>query len=196
MRSGPGFVALALVLVACGHAAHPADTASSPAATGAGGAKAKPPDGDASPLAAASGADAAAPVPVAAASDAGAPPASAGGPSSAPVFETPGPKYPAASLREVFEKNQAKLLACFEAGRKKVPKLRGHVNVKFAIGQDGKASGVQDQGSNLPDPKVVACVVKLVKTLRFPKPEGGVTVVYPFIFHSTEPLLILPDTAP
>jgi hypothetical protein len=177
------------ILGACGPAVHSADTAK--AATPS--ADAKPPEADAAVAVLDAAPEASSPP----APEAGTPadPSATSHP-SAPVFDTQGPAYPAASLREVFDKNQAKLLACFEPGRKRDPKLRGHVNVKFTIGQTGKPGAVQDQASNLPDPQVVACVIKVVKTLRFTKPEGSVTVVYPFIFHSTEPFLILPDSAP
>jgi hypothetical protein len=179
---------IGILLAACGHAAHPADTASGP------GPEARLAEVDAAVPAVDAAPDAA----VALAPEAGpaaAPSSPSASPASGPVFDVQGPTYPAASLREVFQKNQAKLVACFEAGRKRDAKLRGHVNVKFTIGHDGKASAVQDQGSNLPDSQVVACVIKVVKGLRYGKPEGSVTVVYPFIFHSTEPLLILPDSA-
>jgi hypothetical protein len=70
------------------------------------------------------------------------------------------------------------------------------VNIKFTIHRDGHPGAIQDQGSNLPDAKVVACVLKAVKTLRFAKPEGSVTVQYPVIFHSSEPFILLPEVPP
>jgi hypothetical protein len=189
------FIPLGLTLAgACGHAAPPP----SDVAPAASAASAPPADADASLP------QAAAPVPEGGALAVASPeggavsvaPAGAGGP-SAPVFETQGPTYPADQLRVTFDKSFAKLKACFEPGRKRDPRLRGRVIVKFTIGHDGKPSAVQDQGSNLEDPQVIACVVKTVKGLRFPKPEeGSVTVTYPFIFHPTEPFLILPESAP
>jgi hypothetical protein len=177
------------ILGACGPAAHPADTAS----TAAPSTDARQAELDAGGPAADAAQEASS---VALSPEAGAPATTAApAPASAPVFDTQGPTYPAASLREVFDKNQAKLLGCFEPGRKRDPKPRGHVNIKFTIGQSGKAGAVQDQGSNLPDAQVIACVVKVIKSLHFTKPEGSVTVVYPFIFHSSEPFLILPDSA-
>jgi hypothetical protein len=185
MASGGRFLVLLVLLGACGHAPPPADSSAS-----AQQAEPKPQAGGAAPLL-----DAAPETAPIVAAEAGPPPVASAARASAPVFDTEGTTYPAASLREVFEKNQPKLLACLEPGRKRDPKLRGHVNIKFSIHHDGKAGAVQDQGSNLPDPQVIACVIKLVKTLRFAKPEGDVTVVYPFIFHSSEPFVILPDSA-
>ncbi len=183
MASGGRLLILLVLLGGCGHAPPPADTSASAQA------EPKPDTGGA-----ALQLDAAPETAPIVAAEAGPPPAASAA-RSAPVFDSEGPTYPAASLREVFEKNEPKLRACFEPGRKRDPKLRGHVNIKFSIHHDGKAGAVQDQGSNLPDPQVIACVVKLVKTLRFAKPEGDVTVVYPFIFHSSEPFVILPDSA-
>jgi outer membrane biosynthesis protein TonB len=177
---------LTLLGAGCAHSGHPSgDVASSPG----------PSAGDASPPADAApapvGASDAAQAPVVAA-----PSASTAPPPVQPTLEVTAPSYPAATLRDVFEKNAAKLRACFEPGRKRDPKLRGRVIVKFTINHDGHAGAVQDQGSNLEDPAVVACVLRTVKGLRYTVPEeGSVTVVYPFIFHPTDPVLILPDTA-
>jgi hypothetical protein len=72
---------------------------------------------------------------------------------------------------------------CYEAALVRDRDLRGRVAVKFKIDREGRASRVQDGGSDLPDADVVACVVQGFTALRFPKPEQGVvTVVYPIIF--------------
>jgi hypothetical protein len=81
------------------------------------------------------------------------------------------------------------------ARKKKDPKLRGKVIVKFTINPDGGAKPAANEGSTLEDDDVVACVVRTIKTIRFMKPiEGTATVVYPFIFRPTgDESLILPD---
>jgi outer membrane biosynthesis protein TonB len=122
--------------------------------------------------------------------------AEAAAPVSAPDLSAP-PGYPAASLKDTFAKNADKLKACYLPGKKRDPKLRGKVIVKFSIGTSGRVGFAQNEGSNLQDDAVIACVVKAVKSLRFTKPlEGSVTVVYPFIFRPGDETLILPESAP
>lgn len=51
------------------------------------------------------------------------------------------------------------------------------------IDRGGKVSNVADGGSDILDPEVVSCVLKVVYTLEFPPPAKGiVTVVYPIVF--------------
>ncbi len=118
-------------------------------------------------------------------------------PAAASTPEWSAPGYPAAALKETFEREQKKLLACFEPGRKRNPQLRGRVIVRFTLGTNGRPKAVANQGSNLEDDAVITCVVKVVKGTHFPPTqEGTVTIVYPFIFHPYEPFLILPESAP
>jgi outer membrane biosynthesis protein TonB len=105
--------------------------------------------------------------------------------------------YPAASLKETFAKNAQKFRACYLPGKKRDGKLRGKVIVKFTINTAGRSTFAANEGSNLPDDAVIACVVRLVKSLRYAKPdEGTVTVIYPFIFRPWEETVILPESAP
>jgi hypothetical protein len=118
-------------------------------------------------------------------------------PAIAPADMSAAPAYPASALYETFSSAnaRAKLIACYMPGKQKDPKLRGKVIVKFTIQSDGNAAPVADEGSNLTDEAVIACVVRTVKTLHFQKPvEGSVTVVYPLIFHSSgDDVLVLPN---
>lgn len=73
---------------------------------------------------------------------------------------------------------------CYEDGLRRNPKLDGRVAIKFVIDLDGNVSVAQDEGSDLPDKDVIACVATGFQKLQFPPTEGGiVTVVYPIIFH-------------
>jgi outer membrane biosynthesis protein TonB len=107
------------------------------------------------------------------------------------------PAYPASALYETFSSDvaRAKLIACYLPGKQRDPKLRGKVIVKFTINSDGTAKPVANEGSNLTDDVVIACVVRAIKTLHFQKPiEGSVTVVYPLIFRPTgDETLVLPN---
>jgi hypothetical protein len=73
----------------------------------------------------------------------------------------------------------AAIVACYEAGRAKDPKLAGTVNVKLVIGEDGVTREASDNGSTLPDKDVVACIVSDLRAVTYPKGPGVITVVYP-----------------
>ncbi len=86
-------------------------------------------------------------------------------------------------IQRVVRANFGQFRRCYEAGLKVSPHLNGRVNVKFVIEADGRVDHVEDAKSDLPDPKVIACIERGFEELVFPRPEGGiVTVVYPIIF--------------
>jgi hypothetical protein len=117
-------------------------------------------------------------------------------PAPNPLDNAAAPAYPPSALYDAFSKAKPKLIACYLPGKKKDPKLRGKVIVKFTIHSDGTAKPVANEGSTLEDDDVIACVIRVVRTIRFTKPiEGSATVIYPLIFRPTgDETLLLPDT--
>jgi hypothetical protein len=93
---------------------------------------------------------------------------------------------------------------CYEAGLARDPKLEGRVLVRLLIGRDGKVAEASPATADaaktadvitpgdapappMPDAKVTACVVDVLRQTVFPAPEGGtVTVVYPVTFSRTQ----------
>jgi outer membrane biosynthesis protein TonB len=72
---------------------------------------------------------------------------------------------------------------CYEEGLRSNPNLEGRVTARFVIARDGSVASVQSGGSDLPDAKVVACVLRNYQALSFPSPgDGVVTVTYPLMF--------------
>lgn len=93
-------------------------------------------------------------------------------------------RLPPEVIQRIVRQNQGRFRACYEDGLSRDPKLEGRVSVRFVIGQDGTVSSVTSNGSDLPDPKVVACVVRVFDRMTFPAPEGGiVSVSYPLMFR-------------
>ena len=98
--------------------------------------------------------------------------------------------------------NFGRFRLCYENGLRNDPTLRGRIAVKFVIAKDGSVSTVSNNGSDLPDPAVVSCVVRAFTNLAFPSPEGGVVVVvYPIRFDPGDtappaPKPAAPATAP
>jgi len=93
-------------------------------------------------------------------------------------------RLPPEAIQRVVRANFGRFRLCYEHGLEARPTLRGRVATRFVIGRDGAVGVAVDDGSTLPDEKVVACVVRTFTALSFPRPEGGtVNVVYPLVFE-------------
>jgi hypothetical protein len=80
--------------------------------------------------------------------------------------------------------HQNQFRKCFLAGYQRNPGLRGTVHVRFVIPESGTVSQVASAGTDLPDQRVVACVLQSFVGMRFPAPRGGpVRAVYPVVLR-------------
>ena len=87
---------------------------------------------------------------------------------------------PAEVIQRVVRSNFGRFRGCYEAGLRDNPALSGRVVTRFAVDSQGMVSMVQDGGSSLPNPGVVACVIRSFYSLSFPAHEGGIVrVTYP-----------------
>lgn len=90
---------------------------------------------------------------------------------------------PADVIQRIVRQSFGRFRNCYEDGLRTNPNLEGRVTARFVIARDGSVGAVQSGGSDLPDPRVVACVLRTYSTLSFPSPENGiVTVTYPLAF--------------
>lgn len=87
-------------------------------------------------------------------------------------------------IQRVVRQNFGRFRRCYDAGLAATPGLEGRVAVSFAIGASGSASSARAVESDLPDPQMVACVVRGFEGMAFPPPEAGeVSVTFPILFH-------------
>jgi Ca-activated chloride channel family protein len=86
----------------------------------------------------------------------------------------------------IVKRSEPELLHCYELGLERNPNLQGRVSARFVIGRDGTVHETRNGGSDLPDSRVVACVLATYGKLRFPKPERNISTVQ-------SPLLFTPD---
>jgi hypothetical protein len=92
-------------------------------------------------------------------------------------------RLPPEVIQRIVRQNFGRFRLCYENGLRKSPTLHGQVSTRFTIDRSGAVAAVADEGSDLPDAGVVACVNRAFGSLSFPQPEGGtVTVVFPVIF--------------
>lgn len=112
-----------------------------------------------------------------------APSASAAIPATPAAPGTLSGNLPPSIIQSIVRQNFGSLRACYEDGLRRDPRLKGRVAVRFVIDRDGTVASVGPNSSDLPDPGVVACVVRSFEPLLFPRPRGGlVTVAYPISF--------------
>jgi hypothetical protein len=92
-------------------------------------------------------------------------------------------RLPPEAIQRIVRQNFGRFRACYEPALQSNPNLQGTVTTRFVIGRDGAVASAVDGGSDLPDARVAACVVRAFSGVSFPQPEGGiVTVTYPIRF--------------
>ncbi len=85
-----------------------------------------------------------------------------------------------AEVTKVMKSGSPAFEPCYVAGLRRDRNLAGVVRARFVVGEDGKATDVEDAGSVLADAEVVKCILQEVGKLEFPKPsKGKATVVFP-----------------
>ncbi len=87
-----------------------------------------------------------------------------------------------AIIRRYIRRKLSRIRFCYESQLVVKPKLSGTVKVQFLISPSGQVQGAKASG--IGDGKVESCVAAAIKSIKFPKPNGGgmVNVTYPFTF--------------
>jgi hypothetical protein len=86
-------------------------------------------------------------------------------------------------VRRVVLAHTGALRACYETEAQKNPGLKGGVTVAWQIDASGSVSSASIASSTLSNPRVEGCIVRQVRSWRFPASESTTTVAsYPFRF--------------
>lgn len=92
-------------------------------------------------------------------------------------------RLPSEVIARIVRQNWGRFRLCYEKGLAKTPTLAGKVTIVFSIDHNGNVASVADNGSDLADKDVVACVQRPFSTMSFPQPEGSqVDVTYSLNF--------------
>jgi hypothetical protein len=88
-------------------------------------------------------------------------------------------------IAATIRKHLAPIKACYEEQLSKKPNLRGKVTTKFIIAGTGRVQLAKIDQTTMGYALTEKCIIRIIKTMRFPKPRGGgiVRVVYPFMFQ-------------
>lgn len=86
-------------------------------------------------------------------------------------------------MRRVVAAHVGALRACYESEAQKNPSLKGGVTAAFQIDPNGSVSSASVANSSLGNPRVEGCVIRQVKSWRFPASDSPTIVGgYPFKF--------------
>ena len=88
-------------------------------------------------------------------------------------------------IAAVIEKHMGEIVYCYEKGLQKMPSLGGRVGMRFVIGSRGRVTSAKVARSSLRSSMVESCMVRRLKSWKFPKPRGNVDVKvsYPFVLR-------------
>jgi hypothetical protein len=88
----------------------------------------------------------------------------------------------AEQIRRVVMAHTGALRACYEMEAEKDPTLRGGVSVAWTIDPTGAVTSANLAGTTIHNQRVEGCVLRQVRTWRFPASEGPSQATYPFSF--------------
>lgn len=89
-------------------------------------------------------------------------------------------------IEQTIENHFDEVTTCYEEGLGRNAEMAGTVTVRLAIGKAGEVATATVAETTLKDKPVEECIVKAVKTWKFPKPKGSGTVLasYPFVLKT------------
>jgi hypothetical protein len=107
-------------------------------------------------------------------------------------------KLPPEIIRRVVHQHLVRIRYCYEKALTNNPTLEGRIAARFVIASDGSVSSASDGGSTMPDKTVIACALKVFKSMTFPKPadNANVMVTYPIVFAPSSPPAAPPPGPP
>lgn len=89
-----------------------------------------------------------------------------------------------ASVAKVIRNNYGRIKYCYERVMKRQANLHGKVTIELTINTRGKAGNFRVVEDQLHSRQVVRCVMRRLRSFRFPKAkDGDVTVELPFLFQ-------------
>ena len=87
-------------------------------------------------------------------------------------------------IARVVRRRAGAIRACYEQRLQVKPGLRGKVTARWTIALDGRVTSATPAGNTLGDGAVTSCIMRVIRRMRFTKPEGGRCIVqWPFVFN-------------
>lgn len=90
-----------------------------------------------------------------------------------PSFESEVGALDESKVTATFQRSAEKLGACYAKGTEKLAYLAGEIRFVVRVARDGSTRWAFVEDSNLGDRETEACMLGVLKSLTWPKPEGG-----------------------
>ncbi|MEM9189704.1 MAG: AgmX/PglI C-terminal domain-containing protein [Myxococcota bacterium] len=87
-------------------------------------------------------------------------------------------------VRRIVRRHAARYRFCYEQELQRDPNIEGRVRVRFTIGVDGDVVQSAIAGNTTGSSSVGECLVRGMRRMRFPTPEGVVIVDQPVVFSA------------
>jgi hypothetical protein len=85
----------------------------------------------------------------------------------------------------IIRRRAVALRACYERQLRMKPTLAGKVTVRWTIGLTGRVSRAAPTGNTLGDGAVTSCIMRVIRRMRFAKPEAGTCLIeWPLVFRA------------
>jgi hypothetical protein len=92
---------------------------------------------------------------------------------SAPSIESEIGAMDEGKVKQIFQRSSADLSGCFNKGAQRIPYLAGEVRFVVRVSKDGSVRWAFIKESSLGDRETEACMLGVLKSAKWPKPEGG-----------------------
>lgn len=88
------------------------------------------------------------------------------------------------SVDKIFKDNRKAFKKCYEDVRKEKPELKGNIVLKVVLDGDGvvKKAFVEESESSIHEQKINDCMIKLAKSLTYPKSSKGLEKDFEYDF--------------
>lgn len=88
------------------------------------------------------------------------------------------------SVNKIFKENRKSFKKCYEDVRKDKPELKGNIVLKVVLDGDGqvKKAYVEEGESSIHEQKINDCMLKLAKSLTYPKSSKGLEKDFEYDF--------------
>lgn len=91
------------------------------------------------------------------------------------------------NIRRVVSAKSNAIKYCYEKVLQTKPDLKGKIMAQWKVGLDGKVMSSSIASSTMNNRSVESCITRVIKRMRFEKPDGGICIInYPFVFSGIQ----------
>ena len=88
-------------------------------------------------------------------------------------------------IARIVRRRSGAIRSCYQRRLQVKPALSGKITARWQIAQNGRVASASTVQDTVRDSTVTQCIMRVLRRMTFPRPEGGVCIVqWPFIFNS------------